>query len=130
MMSGIKILIVEDERHITKFLEFILNKQGYDLLTVGNGADALKALAGFRPDAVLLDLGLPDISGLDLLREIRADKTQQNTRVIVLSATLYEGLSDQLRESGADAQCSKPVAPSTLLRTLRNFNFAARPACI
>jgi DNA-binding response OmpR family regulator len=129
-MNGIKILIVEDERHITKFLEFILNKQGYRLRSVSNGRDALDALGAFRPDAVLLDLGLPDISGLELLREIRADETQGETKVIVLSATLYEGLSEQLKEAGADAQCAKPIAPSTLLRTLQGFNLSAQTAAV
>ena len=121
-MSKAKILIVEDERHITKFLEFVLGKQGYALRSAANGREALAALEAFRPDAVLLDLGLPDINGLDLLREIRANPAQRTTKVIVLSATLYEGLSEQLTASGADAQCAKPIAPTTLMKTLQNLD--------
>ena len=125
-MSKPKILIVEDERHIVKFLEFTLKKQGYDLFTVMNGKDALKALGAFKPDAILLDLGLPDINGLDLLKEIRTDENQKDTKVIILSATLYEGLSEQLDQCGADAQCSKPIAPSTLLKILQNFDLTTK----
>ncbi|MBS1792414.1 MAG: response regulator [Acidobacteria bacterium] len=121
-MEETKILIIEDERHITKFLEFILVKEGCRILCASDGRAALETLKTFEPDAILLDLGLPDMSGIDLLREIRADKTHQDAKVIVLSATLYEGISDQLSAAGADAQCSKPIAPTTLVRTLQNLN--------
>ncbi len=121
-----KILIIEDERHITKFLEFILVKAGCQILSANNGKKALETLETFHPDAILLDLGLPDMSGIELLKEIRSDKNHKTTKVIVLSATLYEGISEQLSEAGADAQCSKPIAPSTLLRTLQSLNLSIR----
>lgn len=121
-MKETKILIVEDERHITKFLEFILVKEGCRIFSANNGKKALEALETFNPDAILLDLGLPDMSGLEVLKEIRADKKHKNAKVIVLSATLYEGISQQLSEAGADAQCSKPIAPSTLVKILQNLN--------
>lgn len=121
-MKETKILIVEDERHITKFLEFILVKEGCRIFSANNGKKALEALETFNPDAILLDLGLPDMSGLEVLKEIRADKNHKNAKVIVLSATLYEGISQQLSEAGADAQCSKPIAPSTLVKILQNLN--------
>jgi len=121
-MKETKILIIEDERHITKFLEFILAKEGCTILSASDGRKALESLESFAPDGILLDLGLPDMSGIDLLRAIRAGKHYANAKVIVLSATLYEGISDQLNEAGADAQCSKPIAPSTLVKTLQNLN--------
>ncbi|MEP6901181.1 MAG: response regulator [Actinomycetota bacterium] len=129
-MSHAKILIVEDERHISRFLEFILAKEGFKLFTANNGKKALEALEEFKPDAILLDLGLPDMSGMDLLKEIRSTKNHQTVKVIVISATLYEGMSEQLSEAGADAQCSKPIAPSTLLRTLQNLNISTESAFI
>jgi DNA-binding response OmpR family regulator len=121
-MKQTKILIIEDERHITKFLEFILIKEGCQIFSADNGQKALETLETFNPDAILLDLGLPDMSGIDLLKVIRSDKNHKTAKVIVLSATLYEGISEQLKEAGADAQCSKPIAPSTLVRTLQGFN--------
>ena len=120
-MKDPKILIVEDERHITKFLEFILAKEGCRIMSAGDGKKALEILENFSPDGILLDLGLPDMSGIDLLKTIRSDKKRQNAKVIILSATLYEGISEQLNEAGADAQCSKPIAPSTLVRTLQKL---------
>lgn len=121
-MKPTKILIVEDERHITKFLEFILTREGFEISSAGDGKQALETLGKFNPDCILLDLGLPDMRGIDLLAEIRANADYRNIKVIVLSATLYEGISEQLSEAGADAQCSKPIAPSTLVRMLRNLN--------
>lgn len=121
-MKETKILIVEDERHITKFLEFILAKEGCEIMSASDGKKALELLDLFNPDGILLDLGLPDINGIDLLNEIRSNQTFSETKVIVLSATLYEGISEQLNEAGADAQCSKPIAPSTLVRTLQKLN--------
>lgn len=121
-MKPTKILIIEDERHITKFLEFVLTKEGFEISSASDGKKALAALDEFNPDGILLDLGLPDVSGIELLNEIRANAGHRKTKVIVLSATLYEGISEQLSEAGADAQCSKPIAPSTLVKTLQNLN--------
>jgi two-component system, OmpR family, alkaline phosphatase synthesis response regulator PhoP len=126
-MMETKILIIEDERHISKFLEFILVKQGYETASANNGKKALDLLKTFNPDAILLDLGLPDMKGIDVLKAIRADKTSENAKVIVLSATLYEGISEQLTAAGADAQCSKPIAPSTLVRTLQDLKLLTSP---
>lgn len=120
-MSETKILIIEDERHIVRFLEFVLQKEGYKVIAANSGAQGLKAFGDFQPSAVLLDLGLPDMNGIEVLKQIRAnDKTV--TKVMVLTATLFDGVSEELSREGADAQCSKPIAPTTLLRTLQNFN--------
>jgi DNA-binding response OmpR family regulator len=121
-MKETKILIIEDERHITKFLEFILAREGCEIRSASDGKKALEALDKFNPDGILLDLGLPDISGIDLLNAIRANVNFEKTKVIVLSATLYEDISEQLNKAGADAQCSKPIAPSTLVKTLRDLD--------
>ena len=121
-MKGCKILIVEDERHIARFLEFILANEGYEIMSVGEGYQALKLLDLFKPDGILLDLGLPDINGIDLLNNIRSHKKFNETKVIILSGSLFEGVSEQLKIAGASAQCSKPIAPSTLVKTLQNLN--------
>lgn len=116
-----KILIVEDERHIARFLEYILLKEEYQIYVVNNGAQALEALGLFEPDIVLLDLGLPDMNGIEVLKQIRSDKKLKETKVMVLTATLYDEVSDELNQVGVDAQCSKPIAPTTLIKTLKNL---------
>lgn len=120
-MNHTRVLIVEDERHITKFLEFVLTKEGCTIASAADGSTALSVIEDFCPDAILLDLGLPDMSGMDLLRRIREGTNGSAAKVIVLSATVYDGISEQLSEAGADAQCSKPIAPSTLVKMMRNL---------
>jgi response regulator receiver domain-containing protein len=70
------VLVVDDERHIARFLEFVLKKAGYEVAVAHNGEQALAAVDGFEPDAVLLDLVLPGISGLEVLKRLRSDKIQ------------------------------------------------------
>ncbi|HZT33969.1 MAG TPA: response regulator [Bryobacteraceae bacterium] len=113
-----RILVVEDERHIARFLEYVLQKAGYEVDIAEDGRQALEILADFRPHAMILDLVLPEISGLDLLKTIRKEAAYGDLVVVVVSAHWFGEDDQQLREAGATAQCSKPIAPSTLLGKL------------
>lgn len=116
-----RILVVEDESHIARFLEFVLSKEGFLVDTVFDGEAAVQRIAGQSYSAVLLDLGLPGRSGLDVLRFIRSSEERVNTVVIVLTAMSAGDVSEQVLAAGANAHCPKPVAPSTLLRKLREL---------
>ncbi|MBX7172174.1 MAG: response regulator [Pyrinomonadaceae bacterium] len=120
-MNSSKILIVEDERHIARFLEYVLQREGYQIAVVNNGADALKAVPKFEPNVILLDLGLPDMNGIEVLKQIRSINNFATPKVVVLTATLYDEVSDELNQVGVDAQCSKPIAPTTLIRTMQEI---------
>jgi DNA-binding response OmpR family regulator len=113
-----RILVIEDERHIAKFLEFVLRKAGYEVAVAYNGPQALAAAEPFEPDAVLLDLVLPGMSGLEILKCLRADPRHAGLVVLVLSAHSFGDLPDELLEAGANVHCPKPIAPSTLLKKL------------
>ena len=113
-----KVLVVEDERHIARFLEFILRKEGYEVIVAANGEQALALLASARPDAILLDLVLPGRSGLDLLRRVRSDSSSRDIVVLVLTARSFEDAPEEIIQAGANSHCTKPIAPSTLLRKL------------
>ena len=116
-----KILVVDDERHIARLLDFVLVKAGYELTVANTAEQALVELKKSKPDAVLLDLVLPGMSGLHLLQAIRSEASLASCIVIVLSGHWFEYTDAILAEAGANAQCSKPIAPSTLLRKLREF---------
>ncbi len=116
-----RILVVEDERHIAKFLEYVLRKYGYEVRVEHDAEGALETVPDFLPDALLLDLVLPRMSGLDLLHALRAGSHAKNIVIIVLSAHWFGQEDRVLTEAGASAQCSKPIAPSTLIRKLREF---------
>jgi two-component system response regulator ArlR len=113
-----KILVIEDERHIARFLEFVLQKAGYEVVVAYNGAQALAAAEPFEPDAILLDMVLPGMSGLEILRRLRADPRQERTIIMVLSGRSFGDLPSEVMEAGANAHCTKPIAPSTLLKKL------------
>jgi DNA-binding response OmpR family regulator len=121
-----RILIVEDERQTARLLEFILSRDGYRVARAADGPHALAAAGEFRPDAVLLDLQLPGLSGLEVLRRLRAEPERAGLIVLVLTASSFEVPPSEVLEAGADAHCTKPIAPSTLLRKLRELNVPAR----
>src|SRR5919108_3830480 len=113
-----KVLVVDDERHIARFLEFVLKKAGYQVAVAHNGEQALAAVDGFEPDAVLLDLVLPGISGLEVLKRLRSDTKHARCVVLVLSARSFGHAPAEVMRAGANALATKPIAPSTLLKKL------------
>jgi DNA-binding response OmpR family regulator len=121
-----RVLVVEDERQTARLMEFILAKEGYQVERAADGPQALTAALAFRPDAVLLDLQLPGLSGLEVLRRLRSDPANARLVVLVLTASSFEVPPAAALEAGADAHCTKPIAPSTLLRKLRELNVPAR----
>jgi len=116
-----RIMIVEDERHIARLLEFVLQKAGYEPSICYSGEQALREICESRPDAVVLDLVFPGMTGLDFLRAIRTAPYSCDCVVVTLSGHPLEKMGDELTEAGATAQCSKPIAPSTLLRKLQQL---------
>jgi DNA-binding response OmpR family regulator len=120
-----RILVVEDERHIARFLQYVLEKEGYAVRVALDGRTALRDYASFQPDGVVLDLVLPDISGIEILRTIRQDPAGRNPAVVVLSAHTFEQGAAALDPGGRTVQCPKPIAPSRLLEKLREFGLHA-----
>jgi two-component system response regulator ArlR len=123
--SGPKILVVEDERHIARFLEFVLQRQGFAVDSVFDGAVAEAKVQSTIYAAILLDLGLPGRSGLEVLSFIRSLAQPARPIVIVLTAKSSGDVLSQVLAAGADAYCPKPVAPSTLLKRLRELGLIA-----
>lgn len=121
MQAKAKVLVVDDERHIARFLEFVLKKAGYDVALAYNGEQALVAVEAFNPDVLLLDLVLPGLTGLEVLKRLRADAKYAKLVVMVLSARSFGEVPAELREAGANEHCPKPIAPSTLLRKLTDL---------
>jgi len=116
-----RILVVEDERHIARLLEFVLRKAGYELSICHSAEEAILKIEKSQPDALVLDLVLPGMTGLEFLRLIRAAPYCCACPVVVLSSQWLEETGATLRTAGATAQCSKPIAPSSLLRMFREL---------
>ena len=115
-MAGNKILVVDDEPGLAHALAITLRASGWDVSTAGDGASALSAAASRTPDVVLLDLGLPDMSGLDVITAIRA---WSRVPIVVLSARQHGEDKVDALDAGADDYVTKPFAMNELLARLR-----------
>jgi two-component system KDP operon response regulator KdpE len=110
------VVLIEDEPQIRRFLRATLTGQGYRLFEAGTGADGLVEVASRQPDVVIVDLGLPDLDGLEVIRRLRE---WSKVPVIVLSARGQERDKVSALDAGADDYVSKPFSAGELLARLR-----------
>jgi two-component system KDP operon response regulator KdpE len=110
------ILLIEDDPHIRRFLRASLVTQGYDLLEAETGREGLALAASRVPDVVLLDLGLPDLEGMEVIHQLR---TWSNVPIIILSARGQERDKVANLDAGADDYLTKPFGVGELLARMR-----------
>lgn len=110
------ILIVEDEDGISNFMSAILTSNQYQIIKTGKGNEAISMMASHSPDLVLLDLGLPDLDGIEVLRTIRE---WSEVPIIVVSARGHEREKVEALDLGADDYITKPFGTSELLARIR-----------
>ncbi|TGE35134.1 response regulator [Desulfosporosinus fructosivorans] len=111
-----RILIIDDETQIRRFLRVTLTSHGYSVKDVGTGKAGLNLITKFCPDLVILDLGLPDIDGLDVLCQLRE---WSKVPIIILSVKDQESVKMTALDSGADDYVTKPFAMGELLARIR-----------
>src|SRR6266851_453854 len=114
--SGARILVVDDEIEILRALQRSLTAHGFEVFTASSGEDALDAITQHRPDLMLLDLGLPGMSGLEVCKRVRA---QSNLPIIVLSVKDTERDKVLALDLGADDYVSKPFGMNEVLARIR-----------
>jgi DNA-binding response OmpR family regulator len=111
------VLLIEDDPSILRGLELNLRVDGYRVLTAGDGLAALRSFAAARPDLIILDLGLPSIDGLDVIRHVR--QVDQDVPILVLSARQGEPEKVSALSLGADDYVTKPFGLAELLARVR-----------
>ena len=111
-----KILVIEDEKSIARFISTILTANGYEAMRAASGAEAMSMISSHCPDLVILDLGLPDMDGLDILRQLRSWSTLP---VVVVSARSHEQDKVSALDLGADDSLTKPFGTDELLARVR-----------
>ena len=116
MTHKISILLVEDEKKICDFIAAALNAQDYKITTAHSGQEALPIITSQCPDLILLDLGLPDMDGIEIIRQVR---TWASIPIIVLSARTQETEKVKALDLGADDYLTKPIGTSELLARIR-----------
>ena len=114
--NDIRVLVVDDETAILRFLEAILNSAEFSVYKAENGRLAITAAATFRPDLILLDLGLPDMDGVEVIRRIRE---WSKVPIIVLSVRDREDDKVMALDAGADDYLTKPFGAGELLARIR-----------
>jgi two-component system KDP operon response regulator KdpE len=110
------ILIIEDEKNIADFVETVLNSRNYRVIKAYTGKEALSAITSHCPDVILLDLGLPDMDGLDIIKQVRE---WAETPIVVISARTQEKEKVTALDLGADDYITKPFGTDELMARIR-----------
>jgi len=105
-----KVVIVEDNELNLRLFRDLLEAHGAQVTTVRDARDALPAMQAERPDLVIMDIQLPHISGVELIRMMRVDPALEKTPVMAVTAYAGKGDESRVREAGADAYVSKPIS--------------------
>ena len=122
-----KILIVEDEQSISNFISMVLNANGYDTIIVGSGEEALTMIASHCPDLIVLDLGLPDMDGMEVLKSVRK---WSNLPVVVVSARNHEHDKVDALDYGADDYLVKPFGVMELVSCVKAVLRRVQPKAV
>ena len=116
MKPTIRILVIEDERNILSFITSVLESQNYQVISASNATEGLSQAASSTPDLILLDLGLPDLDGTEVIQKIR---TWSAVPILVISARTQEQDKVLALDLGADDYITKPFAIEELLARIR-----------
>jgi DNA-binding response OmpR family regulator len=114
-----RVLIIEDEPHIVLALEFLLQRQGYETLSTGDGEEGLALVRQQRPDVVLLDIMLPTRNGYAVCRALKEDPELRAIPIIMLSAKGQDAEVMKGMELGAAAYVTKPFGNAEILKAIR-----------
>lgn len=115
------VLIVEDNELNMKLFHDLLEAHGYDIIGTQDGMEALRIARDRRPDLILMDIQLPEISGLDVTKWIKEDDRLKSIPVIAVTAFAMKGDEEKIREGGCEAYIAKPISVSHFLETVKKF---------
>ena len=115
------VLIVEDNELNMKLFHDLLDAQGYATLETREGLQALSLARQHRPDLILMDIQLPEISGLEVTKWLKEDDDLSHIPVIAVTAFAMKGDEERIREGGCEAYLSKPISVGLFLDTVRRF---------
>jgi two-component system alkaline phosphatase synthesis response regulator PhoP len=114
-MANTKILIVDDEPDILEFLQYNLEKEGYEVFVADNGATGLEEAKRILPELIILDIMMPEMDGVEVCRRLRSDSQFDNTIITFLTARQEDYSQIAALEQGGDDYISKPIKPRILV---------------
>ena len=118
---GKRVLLVEDELNIIEAIRFLLSREGWQVHTHENGADAVEVVRTLSPDLVILDVMLPGKSGFDILEDIRADETTRDLPVLMLTARGQSRDREMAEKAGVSRFMTKPFSNAEVLTAVRDL---------
>ena len=119
MSDSVKILLVDDEPDIVDFMEYNLEKEGYDVFTANNGKEAIEIADDIVPDLIVLDVMMPVMDGIEACDELRKNSKLEHTIITFLSARSEDYSQIAGLEAGADDYITKPIKPKVLVSKIK-----------
>ena len=116
-----RVLIVEDNKADVRLLKDILERRGYETLQTGDGLEAIKLALEHLPDLILMDIQLPEISGLEVTRRLRGDDRSRHIPIVAVTAFAMGWHERETLDSGCDAYIAKPISILGFLSTVESF---------
>jgi two-component system cell cycle response regulator DivK len=115
------VLIVEDNELNMKLFHDLLEAHGYNTVQTRNGVEVMNLAREHRPDLILMDIQLPEVSGLEVTRWLKDDEELRTIPVIAITAFAMKGDEERIREGGCEAYLSKPISVAKFLETVRTY---------
>ncbi len=118
---GKTVLIVEDNELNMKLFHDLLEAHGYDTLQTRDGVEALKIAREHKPDLILMDIQLPEVSGLEVAKWIKEDDSLRSIPIVAVTAFAMKGDEEKIRQGGCEAYIAKPISVAKFLETVERF---------
>ena len=115
------VLVVEDNELNMKLFHDLLEANGYGILQTRDGMEALRMAREYHPDLILMDIQLPEVSGLEVTKWIKEDDALKGIPVVAVTAFAMKGDEQKIREGGCEAYIAKPISVTDFLETVRRF---------
>ncbi len=115
------VLIVEDNELNMKLFHDLLEAHGYETLAARNGIEALELARKHRPDLIVMDIQLPEVSGLEVTKWLKDDSELKSIPVVAVTAFAMKGDEERIRAGGCEAYLSKPISIAKFMETVRQF---------
>ncbi len=115
------VLIVEDNELNMKLFNDLLEAHGYGTIQTRSGVEAVELTRKHRPDLILMDIQLPEVSGLQVIQWIKDDEDLRHTPIVAITAFAMKGDEEKIRQSGCEAYLSKPISVVKFLETVRTY---------
>lgn len=115
------VLVVEDNELNMKLFRDLLEASGYETVETRNGLEAIDLARSHRPDLILMDIQLPEVSGLEVTKWIKEDDDLRSIPIIAVTAFAMKGDEERIRKGGCEAYLSKPISVATFIETVKAY---------